>query len=49
LKLAFYNVIYGSLSILPVILIWLFLFWNIVLFGIVMTRVIEEYIFHKQA
>jgi membrane protein len=49
LKLAFYNVIYGSLSILPVILIWFFLFWNIVLFGIVMTRVIEEYTFHKQA
>lgn len=48
LKLAFYNVIYGSLSILPVILIWLFLFWNIILFGVAAARVIEENcIFYK--
>ncbi|MCD6133236.1 MAG: YihY family inner membrane protein [Deltaproteobacteria bacterium] len=47
LKFAFYNVVYGSLSILPVVLIWLFLFWNIILFGVVMTRVIEECIFKR--
>ncbi|MEA1995756.1 MAG: YihY/virulence factor BrkB family protein [Campylobacterota bacterium] len=48
LKFAFYNVIYGSLSILPVILIWLFLFWNIILFGVAVARVIEKnFIFYK--
>ncbi len=41
-KFFIYNKIYGSLSIVPTLLLWLFLFWNVILLGIAVAKLLSE-------
>jgi membrane protein len=38
-----YSAVYGALSALPLLMIWLYLSWIIVLFGVTYTRVVQTY------
>ncbi len=37
-----YSKIYGAVAIIPTILLWLFLLWNILLLGVMLPRVIKD-------
>ncbi len=37
-----YSKIYGALAIVPTILLWLFLFWNVVLSGVILSKIIVK-------
>jgi len=37
-----YNKIYGSISIIPALLFWLFLFWNVILTGFMLTKLLSD-------
>ena len=37
-----YNKIYGSISIIPALLFWLFLFWNVILIGFMLTKLLSD-------
>ena len=37
-----YNKIYGSISIIPALLFWLFLFWNVILMGFMLTKLLSD-------
>lgn len=38
-----YNVLYGALAIIPIMLIWLYLIWAAVIFGAVITAALDEF------
>lgn len=38
-----YNVLYGALAIIPIMLVWLYLIWAAVIFGAVITAAIGEF------
>ncbi|MBR6663618.1 MAG: YihY family inner membrane protein, partial [Alphaproteobacteria bacterium] len=38
-----YNILYGALAIIPIMLIWLYLVWAAVIFGAVVTAAISEF------
>jgi membrane protein len=38
-----YSAVYGALSALPLLMIWMYLSWIIVLFGVTYTRVVQTY------
>ena len=39
-----YNVLYGALAIIPIMLIWLYLVWAVVILGAVITAALSEFI-----
>lgn len=41
-KFANYKLIYGALSLIPIFLVWLYVFWLILLFGVVISYVITK-------
>lgn len=43
IKLANYKIIYGALAVIPIFLIWLYISWVIILFGVVTSYVISNY------
>ncbi|WP_025209670.1 YhjD/YihY/BrkB family envelope integrity protein [Hippea sp. KM1] len=36
-----YNKVYGAVAIVPSLLLWLFLLWNVILFGVVLAKVLR--------
>lgn len=38
-----YRTLYGALATVPILLVWMYSWWTIVLFGAVVTATIEEF------
>jgi membrane protein len=37
-----YHVVYGAIALLPIFLIWMYISWVIILFGVIVTRLLTE-------
>jgi membrane protein len=44
-----YEAIYGALAAIPIMLLWIFVSWNVVLIGAELTASIEEFVEHDSA
>ena len=43
LKNNVYKTLYGAVAVVPLMLVWMYLYWAAVIFGAVVTAAIQEY------
>lgn len=43
LKSATYQILYGTLAVIPILLVWMYLAWAVVIFGAVITAALDEF------
>ena len=43
-----YRTIYGALAAIPVLLVWMYLWWTVVLSGAIFTASLEEFRYKKK-